>query len=173
MYQRRAEGRVALGAGGGIAEALIRFPWRLPVSTLKYGGEMTGLCDCPPADAGPASPRGAFRFVHADMADARNFVPPAKLTPTRWINRSPECSDFALSLFETPGQARTFYGELAKTFKKIGTAIGTHLAEVTLQASDGMVTPADPDGHFDLHEDASADLAGSATALGPVGGPHA
>lgn len=133
---------------------------------------MSGLCDCPPATSSPPTARAVYRFVHADMADGRNFLPPAKLSPSRWVNRKPECSDFALSLFESVPQATRFYDELAKTFRKIRLTIGTHLAEVSVTPADGLATPVDTDGHFDLHEYASADLGSASTQIGPLGGPN-
>lgn len=133
---------------------------------------MSGLCDCPPGDAGAPRDGVAYRFVHAEQTDPRNFLPPAKLSPSRWINRAPECSDYALSMFLSVAQATRFYDELAQTYKKIRLTIGTHLAEVTLAATDGLATPADPDGHFDLHEYVGVDLQPRSSHIGSMGGQN-
>lgn len=64
----------------------------------------------------------------------------------------------ALSCFDTPSGAVTFYGNLKKAFKNISTTIGDALSEGVLKNDDGRKTTTANNGHFDFYEYEGCDL---------------
>ena len=126
----------------------------------KYADELSSLGDCPPGTARPCE-RDAYRFVFAEIDDARNYLPVAKLNPYRRLDSVDEhCHALALSFFATKAQAELRYRQLAKRNKKIGKTLGTHLAQCRLTHADGAATPVANSGHFDLFESNTVELAG-------------
>lgn len=64
----------------------------------------------------------------------------------------------ALSCFNTPSHAETFYSNLKKAFKNISTSIGDALSEGVLKNDDGRKTETAINGHFDFYEYVGCDL---------------
>lgn len=125
---------------------------------LKYATEIGGIPSCPPTPC-VATRRSAVRFIHKDRSDSRNFLPPAKINPARsFPNGAKRCSAFALSFFETKERAFAFLLEIEKRFPNIRKSIGDVLVSGTIAPEDGLATPPDAKGHFDLHERVGATL---------------
>lgn len=127
------------------------------VTNLKYKAEVSGLADCPPlACAGRRT--SLFRFVRKDLDHPKNFQPPAVQDPARKFRGDVACcSSYALSFFETVEAARSKYEGIRKRHPGIHELLGTHLAEVSIQKEDGLLTPA-KSRHVDLHEYEGIDL---------------
>ena len=64
----------------------------------------------------------------------------------------------ALSCFDSPSKAETFYDNLKKAFKNISTSIGDSLSEGVLTNDDGRKTMTASNGHFDFYEYVGCDL---------------
>ena len=80
--------------------------------TLKYAEEMSQLSNCPPASVNSINGK-VFRFFHHDTSDERNYLPPAKLQPTRkWKDDEERCDGFGLSMFFSQEKAEVYFSEL-------------------------------------------------------------
>jgi len=125
---------------------------------LKYDAELGRYNNCPPAKAEPRR-QPAFRFVFDDIADSRNFLPPALRQPQRAFRENQKCISMALSMFEKREDAIKRYNGLKRRHRNIHKAIGTHLAQGEIEKTDGLTTPL-AKGHFSLFEAKDANLAG-------------
>lgn len=141
----------------------------LPPMVLKYHSDVSTLTACPPNTCAPVEPQVAFRFVHADITKRENFLPPAKLSPSRWVKKAPCCEDYALSLFDTQERAVAYFRKLVDSHANIGKSIGDHLAEASLNPVHGLATTAEANGHFDLYEAEGVDLSTAVMPIGPIG----
>lgn len=97
----------------------------------------------------------ACRFAFTN--DARqNHIPQYMSNPKRMLQdiakSKASMSLLALSCFDTPFKAETFYGNLKKAFKNISVAIGDALSEGGLNNDDGRKTVTANNGHFDFYE---------------------
>ena len=127
---------------------------------LKYSEEMGKLTCCPP-DGVSQRACTAYRFVHADLADQRNYQPPAIIKPGRkWKNESDHCEGYGLSFFECPDQATQFFKIRAKVSQNLSKLVGSHIATVAMVEPDGLATDLDSEGHFSLFEAASTSFQG-------------
>lgn len=127
---------------------------------LKYHADISAIPLCPPSGVAERDQR-AFRFVHSELNDARNFIVPAKLNPKRTFSDYEEqCAGYSLSFFSTKEAAIKRFLALAKVAPNIKKRIGTHVAEGDLKKSDGKSTPDSRSGHFDLFEAMGTTLAG-------------
>lgn len=123
---------------------------------LEYQSEVTEVAKtgvaCPPLHASESN-REAFRWVFNPVT-ARCFQPQAVRNPPRLLNeRDPErrCSCWALSMHETLNQSVSAFQNLEKSFRNAKKVIGNSVAHGILAQADGLSTPADQSGHFDLH----------------------
>lgn len=123
---------------------------------LEYQSEVTEVAKtgiaCPPELATESS-REAYRWVFNPITE-RCFHPQAVRNPPRLLNeRDPErrCSCWALSMHETLNQSISAFQALEKTFRNAKKVIGNSVAQGILAQADGLSTPADRSGHFDLH----------------------
>ena len=127
---------------------------------FKYSEEMLQLPSCPPRSA-EAIDGKVFRFFHADMADDKNYLPPAKLQPTRkWKSDEEKCEGFGLSMFFSQEKAEAYFSELRLAVPKIDKRIGTHIAAAQIVVDDGIATSEDGKGHFSLFESSECSLQG-------------
>jgi len=128
---------------------------------MKYTNQLAGLSNCPPSNSAYLY-KTAYRFVFEPLA-ADSFIPQGIKSPSRISNPNnppdTRCSLLALSMFISESTAVERFQELKKQFKNIEKSLGTHLAMGTLNANDGLQYAANAEGHFDFHENASADLA--------------
>lgn len=124
---------------------------------LKYAAHHRALAECPPASCKPIS-HELYRFVHADIHDRRNFLPPRLLSPRRTFDSAEACcSAYALSMFTSEADAVARYRSLVGPRRQLHQQLGTHLAQGPVSAVDGIATPPTR-GHLDLHESTSAVL---------------
>lgn len=113
----------------------------------------------------------SFRFVFAEEKQ-KNHIPPHKQHPNR-LKQQIECgnidiSGFALSNLETLGQATAFYHYLQNVCKNASKVIGDSLSFGVLKNEDGMITPTDSHGHFDLYESDCCDLNATFKIIQPL-----
>ena len=103
----------------------------------------------------------ACRFAFSDNA-RQNHIPQYMSNPKRMLQdiakSKASMSLLALSCFETPSKAETFYSNLKKAFKNIPTSIGDALSEGVLNNDDGRKTETANNGHFDFYEYVGCDL---------------
>lgn len=125
----------------------------------KYSKEIDSIRNCPPEKT-EAPQTTAYRFVHSDITDERNFLPVAILKPKRRFEIGyQQCISLSLSLFQSAEQAKFKYTNLKKAFRNIHKSIGTHLAKGEITPDDGSITEANNEGHFSLFESTDADFA--------------
>ena len=126
--------------------------------SLKYADAMSQLSSCPP-DSVRAIEGKVFRFFHEDTLDERNYLPPAKLQPTRkWKDDEESCDGFGLSMFFSQEKAEAYFSELRLAVPNIGKRIGSHVATARIEKNDGVATPEDKVGHFSLFESSDCSL---------------
>ena len=125
---------------------------------LKYAADLQRYRDCPPVAAAPCT-REAFRFVHADIDDPRNFLTPAGLSPRRDFRPGQRCVSHALSFWASNEQAVAYFSHKQDENPNFNKTIGTHLARGTLSESAGIACPPRQNGHFSFFEAANADFA--------------
>lgn len=103
----------------------------------------------------------ACRFAFSDDTH-RNHIPQYVSNPRRMlqdVGRSKATmSLLALSCFDTPSNAETFYRNLKKAFRNIHSSIGDALTEGILHNDDGRKTLTATNGHFDFYEYMGCDL---------------
>ena len=135
------------------------------VVPLKYASHLSTTSDtCPPPDALQRS-QTCYRWVK-DPLDGTSFVPPALMAGHPAASeRTPKCTEFGLSMFETATHARTAYARITKRHPRFAERVGTHLAELKIELTHGVQSKARK-GHFDLHEFDGVDLCKVATVVG-------
>ena len=131
----------------------------------KYAAELAALMNCPPQSV-TAITKTAYRFVHENITDPRNFLPVALIPGARLPGSAPCCTEYSLSFFENQEKAierlRQLHGQQPLFHKRSGGCIAT----VAIDAGDGEATIASKKWtHFDLFEYAEAEMSGKA---GPV-----
>ena len=103
----------------------------------------------------------AFRYVFKDKPN-KNHLPVYIQTPRRAISAADigrlTTSGYALSCFEDEVKAVTRYNELRASSPKIMNTLGDALSYGILTESDGLITDANNDTHFDLYESTSCTL---------------
>ena len=103
----------------------------------------------------------AFRYVFSDKPE-KNHLPAYIQTPKRAISNADKnkitTSGYALSCFEDEDKAVNRYDELKSHSPKIKNTIGDALSYGILTESDGLITDANENTHFDLYESASCTL---------------
>jgi len=103
----------------------------------------------------------AFRYVFSKKPE-KNHLPAYIQKPQRAISDADKSrlstSGFALSCFEDEAKAVNRYDELKASYPKIRNTLGDALSFGVLNESDGLITDANDDTHFDLYESASCTL---------------
>ena len=95
---------------------------------LRYAEELEKYSNCPP-DPSVTRDNEAFRFVHEEIGNPRNFQCVARLSPRREFDTDAQrCDSWALSFFASHDKAMAFYQKLKRSMKNIERTIGTHLA---------------------------------------------
>ena len=126
----------------------------------KQINELTALGCQMPTVFSPEN-MSACRFAFSDNAHT-NHIPQYMSNPKRMLQdiakSKASMSLLALSCFDTPSKAETFYGNLKKAFKNISTSIGDALSEGVLKNDDGRKTETANNGHFDFYEYVACDL---------------
>lgn len=103
----------------------------------------------------------AFRYVFSDKPE-KNHLPVYIQKPQRAISDADKSrlstSGYALSCFEDEDKAVNRYDELRSHSPKIMNTLGDALSYGILSESEGLITDANDDTHFDLYESASCTL---------------
>ncbi|MFC2970935.1 hypothetical protein ACFOJE_01730 [Azotobacter bryophylli] len=148
---------------------------------LTYKAEVEGVASvtgfhCPPLVAKPVS-REAWRWIAYPQTD-QCFLPVAVRNPRRLLeDPEKQCSAWGLSMFTSKEAAEAVFLKLEKKIRNIRKTIGSHVGRVSLGPADGLCTPPDKGGHFDLHPIAKSfvaldvvELPKQAAKLSPVQG---
>jgi len=118
---------------------------------FKYRQDLANFDPCPPLDV-IARNEVAYRFVHSDIEDHRNFKPVSKINPQRKLKPEQQCSGFALSFFHTRDQAVKRFGELRRTNPNIEKTLGNQLVACPIFPDNGRASRPNTHGHFDFWE---------------------
>lgn len=111
-------------------------------------------CQCPSSKYFTFGKKEAFRFVFEDASHPSNFLPPLKISPTRYTSKEAfeKCGGLGLSLYGKKEGAIQKFQELIPTFKNFRKIIGTHIAKGEINDEDGHITEEDDITHFDMYE---------------------
>ena len=123
----------------------------------KYAADLSNHPECPPTTVRPHV-GDAFRFVHSDLADERNFLPAAKLNPRRKLRPHEQCFGFSLSLYVTRDTAVKRFTYLHSLHENFPKTAGDSLATCTLCETDGRACNFNLNGHFEFFESDTSDL---------------
>ncbi len=125
----------------------------------KYGPRLVAIGNCPPSGC-TAKTLTAYRFIYDPDPANESYLPQAIKQPQRvWNGADAECCGMGLSMFTTEGAARQLFANLRSKYKnKVFAILGTHLAQLMLNASHGLCEKADSRGHFNLFEYVGVDL---------------
>lgn len=126
-----------------------------PLAPFKYALEIKEIAQCPChpnyTDIGVA-----YRFAHADVADARNFLPMALIDPDRTLpGRKPIatcCEGWSLSMFTTLDALQARAAKAANRNPKFLERVGDHYTQVKLTDLCGVQTEPTNSGHFEFFE---------------------
>ena len=124
---------------------------------FAYQDDLAGVTvvvgeQCPPLSA-HAIARKAWRWVSLPMT-SECFKPVSIRNPRRLLQEDDpvkRCSCWALSMHDSEAQSVAAFKALEKKFKQIRKTIGSAVASADLTPADGVSTPSDAYGHFDLH----------------------
>lgn len=145
----------------------------MPIADFKYRKEIEELINggiqLPPLY--PIDNKLAYRFVFSTNSE-KNHIPVYKQNPRRVItaaeNNKLTTSGFALSCFENEGKAIEKFNILKGSMRNIALAIGDSLSFGVLVNSDGLITNANAESHFDLYEYKDCDLSKKFTVKGAL-----
>lgn len=127
------------------------------MGVFKYSKQIAasncGVCPPPARFTTVASPIKAVRFACEKQPCEKDFLPVLVLKPTRKLGPSHErrCSGFALSFFESVERAKSCLRYLAANSPK-AVVNWQYCHQTVINPGDGVVSPVDVRGHFDLHE---------------------
>jgi hypothetical protein len=118
---------------------------------LKYFKEIhdRNLNDCPPSEI--LGSNKAFHFAFSPIEDPRNFRTPFERKPVRKNTKDFNCTDFAISFFNSENKAETFFFSILNEHVRVKLGY-THISAGELTEDDGYQTIPEKDGHFDLFE---------------------
>lgn len=123
------------------------------VSKLKYEDEIKKLNYN--FDGFSEQERVAYRWVHSDINDKRNFVPRPLLMPNYSIK---DATDWSISIFNTEENAIKRLQELNKIKPKIYKKLGSCIAEGNIRIRHGICDIPATSGHFNLMEYKGVDI---------------
>lgn len=132
--------------------SLKRFGMREFTMRYKNHDEMSEIESCPPFAVREANGT-AYRFVHENLEDPRNFTCAKHLNPRRTFRTADkQCSSLGLSMYITADAAERAWRYFSSQFQNFAQQTGTHLAIGDLCPDDGHISLPDRNGHFDLWE---------------------
>jgi len=134
---------------------------------FKYAEEMALVDNCPPSNA-VARETEAFRYVHEEIGNVRNFLCDCKLNPARKLAENKRCSGLGLSFFDSEENARKAFEYLRERNPKIGKSLGDKLALGHLRSEDGRMSQPNSKGHFDLWEAVGVEFADRFEIIGDL-----
>ncbi|WP_139171574.1 hypothetical protein [Modicisalibacter muralis] len=124
---------------------------------------------CPPPDAA-AVELEAWRWVSNPLSH-ECFYPQAVKNPPR-LHREEDlakkCSCWGISLYTSRAQSESAFKNLERNFKRARKIFGGSVAYGKLTPADGICTPPDRFGHFDLHLSADANLLAAFSVSGEI-----
>ena len=118
--------------------------------------------DCPPPHYERREMGEVYRWVFADMADHRNFMPQYQRDPARFEHHTDQtrCLALALSFFDSSASAinrfRALHLQIGATVFK---TLGSNLASGRIGLDDGVNSATDEQGHFSHHPYHTVDYA--------------
>jgi len=125
---------------------------------FKYQKFISLIPNCPPTNYYSAQMK-AYRFVFDDLNYPHNFLPALMINPRRnFPDPNEQCLGYALSLFDSLGNAQKRYEAIVKGRPSLRKKLGSHIAEGIITPNDGLVSDINSSGHFSLHEFAETDL---------------
>ncbi len=138
-------------------------------SVWKYQEQIKNIANCPPSDYKPID-MICFRWVFEDKKHRNNFLPIFVINPQRMIDKADieKCSGYALSFFDSVKNAKKRYLKLYERFENFDQSVGTHIAKTVIKPDDGVASPPNKIGHFNLHEFSETNLAIKSTWLCPA-----
>lgn len=105
--------------------------------------------------------KDAYRYVFSEL-NPNNHKPVYVQNPQRAISAMDKnrlsTSGYALSCFEQEDKAIKKFNELRANNRNIALTMGNALCSGTLNESDGLITQANHETHFDLYEYNGCDL---------------
>lgn len=127
-------------------------------------------CQCPDKIDNNFSQKIVFRYVFEDDTNVKNYCPPLKLNPKRFLERSDldQCQALGLSLYSSEEAAKRFFANLLETSPNIRKNIGTHIAKGNITNKDGNITIEDHVAHLDLYEFETVILQSKFTKIGEL-----
>jgi hypothetical protein len=126
----------------------------IPILDLKYSKEIQTIegakvgdciCLCEPKEL------NAIRWVF-DGNNPNNFLPRALISHPKQEDCKKECKGWALSFYETSEKAINSFSEKCKHTRNIYKYLGTHIAEIKIEKTDGVNSKIELDGHFSHFE---------------------
>ena len=123
---------------------------------LKYQEMIKTIPNCPPKSIKTtALVATAYRAVHKDIQDQRNFKPVALLTPNRSLHngKASNCCDaYALSMYVSLDLLLLNLKRLQNACPNFLKRVGDHYAQLSLSDADGHCTSPNSSGHFGFFE---------------------
>lgn len=120
-------------------------------SNYMYNKDISLIPKCPPAGASSKNIE-AWRWTAQPVTD-NCFHPEALNNPKRFLDSSDytKCSAWAVSMFITESDAKKRMDELCENNPKLRKKKGGYVSKGHITVSDGLVTKADSNGHFNFH----------------------
>lgn len=121
---------------------------------LKYEEKIANFTPCPQKSASINGELIAYRFAHFPCNLAGNFLPIAIMNPSRIIGKSNGhcCSSYGLSMFNSLEQLTEKIKVIEEFTPLVRQTLGSYWVSVKIDKSSGIITPANKEGHFNLHE---------------------
>lgn len=136
---------------------------------LKYHDDLSRFPDCPPIDSFGRTCTVYCLVFQAEAETKLNFLPVALNPNSKNMLARTRCSGYSLSFWDKMqdlldrfiSQNYRKAEKEGKTIQKkyhVPPAIGTHIAELNIQESDGRMSQPNDKGHIDFHPFEGIDL---------------
>lgn len=137
------------------------------INSEREAYDNIGICPCEDAISKEIL---AFRFVFENMDNLDNFIPQSikAIQQDKKPRRFPKtpvflCDGFGLSMYISKESAKTAWGHLP--IQARNNLAYKQIAKGLIEKNDGVITPIQTNGHFDLHEFQHTDLAKKFTII--------
>ncbi len=125
----------------------------MPTTTFKYQKYLDNYKNCPPKSYAERE-MTAYRWVFETCGE-ESFVPVKIINPDRSLGSNDfNCKGYGLSLFKELDGALQKYNELVQKKSGLKNTLGTHIAEINLEKTDGVASSPEKENflHFTFHE---------------------
>ncbi|MFA6068111.1 MAG: hypothetical protein WC810_06000 [Janthinobacterium sp.] len=126
----------------------------------KYSTKMATITKCPPKSNLTEIDVG-YRFAFSNVADVRNFLPVAKISPHRTLPNGKKivdcCSGWSLSMYTTLDKLQSRVLKTADNAPQFMKRVGDSFIKVKLTKACGEHTKPDGTGHFEFFERSTFD----------------